>query len=82
MFNYTYSSVQLHPEGPLSNLKKLFLDGSLVNEVKQFLTQHWYIGLVAGLGFVIIIVSSHAVKPVISGHSKKDQKLVLRPFIA
>ena len=59
MLIITISSVQLHPEGPLSNLKKLFLDGTLVNEVKQFLTQHWYIGLAAGLGFVIIIVSTH-----------------------
>ena len=58
MFIFTISFVQLHPEGPLSNLKKLFLDGTLVNEVKQFLTQHWYIGLAAGLGFVIMIVST------------------------
>ena len=49
---------QVSPEGPLNNLKKLFLDGELVNTVKEFLTKHWYVGLAAGLGFVIIIVSN------------------------
>ena len=50
--------LQVDPAGPLSNLKKLFLDGELVNAVKEFLTTHWYVGLAAGLGFVIIIVSN------------------------
>ena len=48
---------QVDPSGPLSNLKKLILSGEAFNTVKDFLTKHWYIGLVAGLGLVIIIVS-------------------------
>ena len=53
-----FARFQVNPAGPLSNLKKLFLDGEIVNTVKEFLTKHWYVGVAAALGFVIIIVSN------------------------
>ncbi|XP_053388042.1 disintegrin and metalloproteinase domain-containing protein 10-like [Mercenaria mercenaria] len=46
---------QVSPEGPLSNLKKLFLSGDAINAVKDFLTKHWYVGLIAGLVFIVSI---------------------------
>lgn len=47
---------EVNPSGPLSDLKNLLLGGGLVNTVKEFLTKHWYVGIAAGVGLIIIMV--------------------------
>lgn len=41
----------------MANLRKLFVSGEALNAVKEFLTDHWYVGLIAGAAFIVIIVS-------------------------
>jgi hypothetical protein len=48
---------QVNPSGPLRDLKNLLFGGGLVNTLKEFLTKHWYVGIAAGVGLIIIMVS-------------------------
>ncbi|WAR29091.1 ADA10-like protein [Mya arenaria] len=63
---------EVDPSGPLSSLKKLFLSDEGINQLKEFLTKHWYIGLGAGLGLVIVILL--VVKFCSKSHGPPDTK--------
>ncbi|XP_069140541.1 disintegrin and metalloproteinase domain-containing protein 10-like [Argopecten irradians] len=47
---------QVDPTGPLLALKKLLLDGEIFQTLKSFLTEHWYIGICAGVFLVIVLI--------------------------
>ncbi|XP_060066641.1 disintegrin and metalloproteinase domain-containing protein 10-like [Ylistrum balloti] len=47
---------EVDPTGPLLALKKLLLDGEVFQTLKAFLTQHWYIGIAAGVVLVIALI--------------------------
>ncbi|XP_021364207.1 disintegrin and metalloproteinase domain-containing protein 10-like [Mizuhopecten yessoensis] len=51
-----YVCREVDPTGPLLALKKLLLDGEVFQTLKSFLTQHWYIGIAAGVVLIIILI--------------------------
>ena len=51
-----FSFAQVDPSGPLSTLKNFFLSGELINKVKEFLTEYWYVAIAGGVGLIILLV--------------------------
>ncbi|XP_052083708.1 disintegrin and metalloproteinase domain-containing protein 10-like [Mytilus californianus] len=47
---------EVDPSGPLSKLKNFFLNGELIDKVKEFLTEYWYVAIAGGVGLIIIFV--------------------------
>ena len=50
-------ALQVDPEGPLSNLKKLLFSSEGLGVIKDWIVNNWYILLSALLGLVIVLVS-------------------------
>ncbi|KAK3096050.1 hypothetical protein FSP39_022532 [Pinctada imbricata] len=50
-----YVCREVDPSGPLNNIRKLLLSGEVIETVKTFLTEHWYVGIAAGVGLIIIL---------------------------
>lgn len=48
---------QVDPTGPLSNIRKLLLSGDIINTVKKFLTEKWWVAVLGAVGLFIIMVT-------------------------
>ncbi|XP_071138702.1 disintegrin and metalloproteinase domain-containing protein 10-like [Mytilus edulis] len=47
---------EVDPSGPLSKLKNFFLNGEIIDKVKEFLTEYWYVAIAGGVGLIILLV--------------------------
>ncbi|KAL5021008.1 hypothetical protein ScPMuIL_000163 [Solemya velum] len=47
---------EVDPSGPLNNIRKLIIDGDVITTLTDYLREHWYVGLAAALGLVILTV--------------------------
>ena len=56
MTSIDISLLQVDPTGPLSNIRKLLLSGDIINKVKQFLTDKWWVAVLAAVGLFVLMV--------------------------
>lgn len=75
---------EVDPTGPLSNIRKLLLSGDVINTVKTFLTEKWWVAVLGALGLFIVMglfikfcSKSHGPRKEKSG-GKRDNRV--RPF--
>ncbi|XP_076080120.1 disintegrin and metalloproteinase domain-containing protein 10-like [Mytilus galloprovincialis] len=47
---------EVDTSGPLSKLKNFFLNGEIIDKVKEFLTEYWYVAIAGGVGLIILLV--------------------------
>lgn len=63
---------EVDPTGPLSNIRKLLLSGDIINTVKQFLTEKWWVAVLGAVGLFIIM--GIFIKVCGKSHGPKEKK--------
>nr|XP_022312257.1 disintegrin and metalloproteinase domain-containing protein 10-like [Crassostrea virginica] len=63
---------EVDPTGPLSNIRKLLLSGDIINKVKQFLTDKWWVAVLAAVGLFVLM--GIFIKVCGKSHGPRDEK--------